>query len=1051
MARALWLLPFVVLASTCSKSTPPATAYKTTSRTQLIGGQRALGEVGDYKLSNGLIHVLIQDVGYSRGFGAFGGSLIDIDLVRGNGGSQVAGVKGNDYFTEMFPAFFLQAIEPSKVEVVADGADGGAAVVRVTGSSGDFISLLKLVNDIAIPKVKFSYQIDYILEPGKKYVKMVATITNAAETEAQFPLSIPFGFITLLGEGQRLFVPGGAGFDMRYYLEDVVFKRDAKLEALPGAVTSMWATEGNGVSYAFAAGLKGATYMASNPTFYPGAKRDSLLIPLASSSFLGSYWAKSPAVIPPGRGFSYTGYLAVGEGDVASAQKVVYELDDGDDRKATPYGALSGRVVEQGTNLPLENVSVVIEQEGGEYRSQARTVSRGVFSAPVPPGRYRAVAVDNSRPLARAEAFIDVAEGQTVQQNLMIGRPAELEITIVDERGRRLPAKVSVEGVYEHTGVEPPRDFLYDLKLAERFRPSDLAPDTQDPATRRYLEKVMYVSSGSAVTTIRPGQYTVHASRGIEYGLTSQAVTLVEGQRTKIELKVEHLVPTPGWVSGDYHVHSINSVDSAIALKDRVATYAVEGIDHVTATDHNYVTDFSPSIEALGLSDWLASSVGLELTSLEMGHFNGYPLKLDPGAVTHGSFRWFRRPPGELFAQLRGLGKVPEETIVQVNHPRDTVLGYFNAFNIGTYSGVPIPPVTQFPLDTSNEPDGGLSPYHPSNFSLDFDVMEVMNGKRDELIFTYRVPEVTGPGPEPTLKPCMPNQVADCIPAVGEVLHTLAKFPDGGTQLQPVYPGAQEEWFTLLSQGKRITATGNSDSHGEKAEAGLPRTYSEVGPSADGSMRGLSEAAVMAAIKEGRSFVTNGPLLEVSVNGKGLGSDVVAPDGIIDVKIVVKAAPWVDITKVVVRRGGKGQGQRPEVLDTITVPRSSEVVRLDVTKRYENIADASFIVVEASGEKDMWPVHTPYEQNSLEISDAVGVIGSAFGFGNKYGRYRPPLVQQVYPYGFTNPIWVHRSLQQGLRLKKKANVLPVGATEPFTPRMLTDVRKLFGAFHADAE
>src|SRR4051794_36846237 len=83
-------------------STPPkATAFRITSRQQLIGGQRALGDIGDYKLSNGLVHAIVQDIGASRGFGAFGGSLIDVDLVRGGKESLSTGVSGNDYFTEM--------------------------------------------------------------------------------------------------------------------------------------------------------------------------------------------------------------------------------------------------------------------------------------------------------------------------------------------------------------------------------------------------------------------------------------------------------------------------------------------------------------------------------------------------------------------------------------------------------------------------------------------------------------------------------------------------------------------------------------------------------------------------------------------------------------------------------------------------------------------------------------------------------------------------------------------------------------------------------------
>ena len=62
-----------------------------------------------------------------------------------------------------------------------------------------------------------------------------------------------------------------------------------------------------------------------------------------------------------------------------------------------------------------------------------------------------------------------------------------------------------------------------------------------------------------------------------------------------------------------------------------------------------------------------------------------------------------------------------------------------------------------------------------------------------------------------------------------------------------------DDWFTLLSHGQRVTATGNSDSHNAVAEAGPPRTYVKVGESANGSMRGLSDEGDDAGIRKGNA------------------------------------------------------------------------------------------------------------------------------------------------------------------------------------------------------
>ncbi len=1068
MKRLSTLLLALALQLSCSRSVPPARAFRVNSRHELIGGQRALGEIGDYKISNGIIHAIVQDVGTSRGFGAFGGSLIDLDLVRDSKTSATAGTVGNDYFTEMFPAFFLHAVEPSKVEVLADGSDGQAAKLRVSGGGGEFISIVKEINDSLnlVPKANLEYTVDYILEPGKQYLKIVTTITNKDTKDATYGAVIPFGFVTLLGEGQRLFLPNEAGFDVRFHLEEV-YKRQSELQALPGEIVPMVTTEGTGVSYAVAAAPVGPLYMNNKPEYYKPygfnpQKPDSILIPIASSSFLGTFWSRPPALpsgdpgIAAGKSHSFVAYVAVGTGDVASAQKVAYAIDDPDARKTpSTYGTVAGIVRERGTGQLLEGISVVLQDDKERYQSQAHTLANGGYVAYVPAGKYRAYAVHKARSLVVSEGFVEVKDGETTQLDLEMEQPAVLNVTVRDEQGRAIPAKISVQGIYEHTGVEEPRQFLYNLAVGERFRNTDMAPDTDDDKTQRYLERVFYATLGNAGREIRPGKYRVFASRGNEYSLESQDVELVANKQAEVMLVLKHELPTPGWASADFHVHSINSVDSDMALPDRVTSYAVEGIDLVTSTDHNYVSDFAPTIDALRLNDWLHSAVGLELTTLEMGHFNGFPLKLDPGPVSHGSFAWFRRPPGELFAQLRGLGEDPQKTIVQVNHPRDTILGYFNQFNVGVSTMEPYR-AGAFGLNQQPLADGRISPYHPSQFSLDFDVMEVFNGKRDMLLFSYRIPTTPLPGPEPTAYPrCGAGQVADCVPAPGQVTMTTVTQLDGGSLLQPAFVGALDDWYSLLGHGKKVVATGNSDSHGPTAEAGLPRTYMKIGATADGSMRGLSLEDCMEALRNGNVIVTNGPFIELWVNNKEPdATPIVAPTGEVEVRVRVSAASWVDVDHVQIMRGGP-DAYAPVAIDipVTAADQSGSCVapcRIDVTRTLTGLPDKSYVVAVASGDDDMWPVFTPYEINSFQISDAVvaiaGPLASSFGPA-KWGKYQPSLTNTVRPYGFTNPVWVNRQASSPLRPAKR--VLPVGASEKFMPRDFGDLRLLFGQFHSD--
>ena len=170
---------------------PVATTYRVTSRAQLIGGPRALGEVGDFLMENDQIRLVVQDKGYSRGFGIYGGNLIDADLVRARGGKgDSATANGYDNFGEMFPSFFLEAMEPNRITIVDDDdseesaaareacglpAEGHAAL-HILAYGSDFLAMTESINEVllgdnrTLPALQFDTC--YRLAPGKRYVEI---------------------------------------------------------------------------------------------------------------------------------------------------------------------------------------------------------------------------------------------------------------------------------------------------------------------------------------------------------------------------------------------------------------------------------------------------------------------------------------------------------------------------------------------------------------------------------------------------------------------------------------------------------------------------------------------------------------------------------------------------------------------------------------------------------------------------------------------------------------------------------------------------------------
>src|SRR5262249_34306436 len=123
-------------------------------------------------------------------------------------------------------------------------------------------------------------------------------------------------------------------------------------------------------------------------------------------------------------------------------------------------------------------------------------------------------------------------------------------------------------------------------------------------------------------------------------------------------------------------------------LRDRLLSAAGEGVEIAISTDHNFISDWRPTVDALRLGPWMTSFVGIEFTTLESGHFNSFPLAYNVGPVTHGAFEWFGRPPADLFAGLRGISALPEgNNVIVCNHPRDSTQGYFNQYGRSSLTG----------------------------------------------------------------------------------------------------------------------------------------------------------------------------------------------------------------------------------------------------------------------------------------------------------------------------------------------------------------------------
>ncbi len=351
--------------------------------------------------------------------------------------------------------------------------------------------------------------------------------------------------------------------------------------------------------------------------------------------------------------------LVIGDGSVASVTERGWQL------RETELAEITGTT--------SANVDVVLAQ-GGKPITMARSDAQGTFRAAVPVGAYQL----HAAAFGASGAEITASAGEVVTVPAIAF--GQLALSVRDEVDHPIPARVKI------TGTD------------ERFEWID--------------------STGDATFRVPAGTYRVSVSRGMEYeAFEAAALVIGDGATVTQPIVLEHSVDTAGWISLDTHLHSELSPDSTFPIDDRLRAVAGEGVEIAVSTDHDIVVDYTAVIDELGLSGWMNSLVGSEVSSLTFGHLNGFPLEVDPDRTGGGGVRWRGKPPGTVFDEIRGSDP---SRIVQVNHPHDGS-SLFDAIDLdaATLTARRDPETLGFPAGTD------LS-------DLSFDAIEVANSKSAE-------------------------------------------------------------------------------------------------------------------------------------------------------------------------------------------------------------------------------------------------------------------------------------------------------------------------------
>ena len=282
-----------------------------------------------------------------------------------------------------------------------------------------------------------------------------------------------------------------------------------------------------------------------------------------------------------------------------------------------------------------------------------------------------------------------------------------LRVNASDESGAPIPARVTVVGFDpspEATVAGPALPGFGSSRQGVLLDTSDVLPFG--------IAAVGYTdAAGTVEFPLEPGVslYHVFVSRGTEYSAfrTASPVTIAAGSTTVVNAQIARVLDTSGFVSSDFHVHGIRSADSRVSDVHRVQSYSAEGVENVIMTDHHVHTDLRPAIADAGLGDLLTATIGEEITSFDYGHWNAYPLLIDPNSphatysadgatqLSGGSTDWAQAaPPGQDFPSHGALNATPAQiialatggalstpdTTIQINH----ISSHFQPLKIDT-------------------------------------------------------------------------------------------------------------------------------------------------------------------------------------------------------------------------------------------------------------------------------------------------------------------------------------------------------------------------------
>ncbi len=169
---------------------------------ELLAGPEAHGWLGDYKLYNDRVAFIVQSPDAPRGWGPYGGSLLDADWIRPEG------EPGDECFQELFAQIDVLGVAPTGAELVADGSAGGPAQVRIHAEHRG-IPLVDAATNGALQPADLEIVQDYLLAADSDHLLVRTSLRTRSGPERELTV----GDLVLNGDRTVDYIPERGRFE----------------------------------------------------------------------------------------------------------------------------------------------------------------------------------------------------------------------------------------------------------------------------------------------------------------------------------------------------------------------------------------------------------------------------------------------------------------------------------------------------------------------------------------------------------------------------------------------------------------------------------------------------------------------------------------------------------------------------------------------------------------------------------------------------------------------------------------------------------------------